>query len=208
MSAVRIDDLLKRYDGFVFDMDGTIVDSMPLHLAGWERASEIFNFHYNPDWFYNLGGVPSRKIAELIEKEQQISLDIDAVTRAKSEYFLTVIDRVTPFPAMKTLVHELAAHCPLAIGTGSIRKNAETMLQHAGLRQYFQTLTTADDVVHHKPNPDTFLLSAAKMDLKPSNCLVFEDTEIGLETAKNAGMDCVLIVNGEPDWNRYQVHRK
>jgi len=201
---VLINDLLKRYDGFVFDMDGTLVDSMPLHLAGWEKASEIFDFQYSPDWFYNLGGVPSRKIAELIEKEQDIKLDIDAVTKTKSDYFLTVIDRVTPFPAMKALVHALSSHSPMAIGTGSIRKNAETMLQHSGLRQYFQILTTADDVVHHKPNPDTFLLSAAKMDLKPSRCLVFEDTEIGLEAAKNAGMDCVLIVNGEPDWNHYR----
>lgn len=204
---MQVEDLINQYEGFVFDMDGTLVDSMPLHLAGWQHAAKIFQFNFSAQWFYDLGGVPSRKIAALVEQDQKIALDLDAVTQTKSDYFLSVIHQVEAFPAMKQLVEQLSVKRALSIGTGSIRKNAERMLKHSGLYEYFPVLTTADDVVHHKPNPDTFLLSAAKMNIKPSDCLVFEDTTIGMEAAKNAGMDCVLIIDGKPDWTTFRTHR-
>ncbi len=200
---MQIDDLLKKYDGFVFDLDGTLVDSMPLHLAGWEHAAAIYGFRYDKTWFYNLGGVPSRKIAKLVADTQNVTLDIDAVTKTKSDYYQTVIMKATAFPFMKELVATLARHRPLAIGTGSMRANVEIVLAGCGLTPYFEVITAADDVVHHKPNPDTFLLSAAKIDVKPSHCLVFEDTEIGLQAAQQAHMDCVLIREGKPDWNTF-----
>ena len=200
---MQIDDLLKKYDGFVFDLDGTLVDSMPLHLAGWEHAAAIYGFHYDKTWFYNLGGVPSRKIAKLVADTQKVTIDIDAVTKTKSDYYQTVIMQATAFPVMKELVADLAQHRPLAIGTGSTRANAEIVLTSSGLAPYFRVITSADDVVHHKPNPDTFLLSAAKIDAKPSRCLVFEDTEIGLQAAQKAQMVCVFIRDGQPDWDTF-----
>ncbi len=77
---MQIEDLLKKYDGFVFDLDGTLVDSMPLHLAGWEYAANIFGFRYDATWFYNLGGVPRRKIANLLSEQQHLNLEEDALT--------------------------------------------------------------------------------------------------------------------------------
>ncbi|NCB55970.1 MAG: beta-phosphoglucomutase family hydrolase [Gammaproteobacteria bacterium] len=200
---MQIEDLLEKYDGFVFDLDGTLVDSMPLHLAGWKHAAAVYGFHYDATWFYNLGGVPSRKIAKLVAETQNLDLDLDAVTKVKSDYYQEVISKATVFPAMKELVTNLFHHRPLAIGTGSMRVNTEIVLANNGLRSYFQVLTTSDDVVHHKPNPDTFLLSAAKINVKPSRCLVFEDTEIGLQAAQEGKMDCVLIREGKPDWNTF-----
>ena len=200
---MQIEDLLKKYDGFVFDLDGTLVDSMPLHLAGWQHAATLFGFHYDATWFYNLGGVPSRKIATLLSEQQNLTLDLDAVTKAKTDYYHQVITKATVFPAMKKLVVSLFHHRPLAIGTGSVRTNVNTVLSNNGLQPYFQAITTADDVVHHKPNPDTFLLSAAKINVQPSRCLVFEDTAIGLQAARDAQMDCVLIIDGKPDWNTF-----
>lgn len=200
---MQIEDLLKKYDGFVFDLDGTLVDSMPLHLAGWQHAAALFNFHYDANWFYNLGGVPSRKIADLVAEQQNLILDLDAITKAKIDYYHQVITQATAFPAMKELVADLFQHRPLAIGTGSVRKNVNTVLSNNGLDSFFQAITAADDVVHHKPNPDTFLLSAAKINVQPSRCLVFEDTGIGLQAAQAAQMDCVLVVDGKPDWNTY-----
>ena len=128
---------------------------------------------------------------------------MDAVTKAKTDYYHQVITKATVFPAMKELVISLFHHRPLAIGTGSVRTNVNTVLSNNGLQPYFQAITTADDVVHHKPNPDTFLLSAAKINVKPSRCLVFEDTAIGLQAARDAQMDCVLIIDGKPDWNTF-----
>lgn len=200
---MQIEDLLKKYDGFVFDLDGTLVDSMPLHLAGWKHAAALYNFDYDADWFYNLGGVPSRKIAKLVSETQNLDLNLDAVTKTKSDYYQHVIAEAIAFPVMKALVTSLFPHRPLAIGTGSIRANAEIVLSNSGLRPYFRVITAADDVVHHKPNPDTFLLSAAKINVKPSRCLVFEDTEIGLQAAQEAQMDCVLIREGKPEWSTF-----
>lgn len=204
---MQIEDLLKEYDGFVFDLDGTLVDSMPLHLAGWQHAASIFDFHYDATWFYNLGGVPSRKIANLLAEQQNLDLDLDAVTEEKTAYYHQVIHQASAFPAMKELVINLFKHRPLAIGTGSVRKNVNIVLSNNELQPYFQAITAADDVVHHKPNPDTFLLSAAKINVKPSKCLVFEDTEIGLMAAKSAKMDCVLVVDGKPDWRSRQIFK-
>ncbi|WP_024871403.1 HAD family hydrolase [Tolumonas lignilytica] len=202
---MQIEDLLARYDGFVFDLDGTLVDSMPLHLAGWKHASTLYGFEYDPDWFYNLGGVPSRKIAKLVAETQNIQLDLDAVTKIKADYYQRVIAQSVVFPAMKELVVQLFRQRPLAIGTGSTRTSANIVLANNELHPYFQIITTADDVVHHKPHPDTFLLSAAKLNVKPSQCLVFEDTNIGLQAAHEAQMDCVLIREGKPDWNTYTL---
>jgi beta-phosphoglucomutase family hydrolase len=208
MLAMQINDLLKIYDGFIFDLDGTLVDSMPLHLAGWQHASALFNFDYDPEWFYNLGGVPSLKIALLLAKEQAIDLDIDAVTKEKTNYYHQVINQAKVFPAMQDLVAELFPYCPLAIGTGSVRTNVDIVLSNNNLQSYFKAITTADDVIHHKPNPDTFLLSATKIGIPPSRCLVFEDTGIGQQAANKAKMDCVLVVDGKPDWNTYTpLHR-
>ncbi|MFB0974843.1 MAG: HAD hydrolase-like protein, partial [Tolumonas sp.] len=141
---------------------------MPLHLAGWKHAAALYNFHYDAAWFYNLGGVPSRKIAKIVSETQNLDLNLDAVTKTKSDYYQHVIADAIAFPAMKELVMTLFPHRPLAIGTGSIRTNAEIVLSNSGLRPYFRAITAADDVVHHKPNPDTFLLSAAKINVKPS----------------------------------------
>ena len=88
---MQIEDLLEKYDGFVFDLDGTLVDSMPLHLAGWKHAAAVYGFHYDATWFYNLGGVPSRKIAKLVAETQNLDLDLDAVTKVKSDYYQQVI---------------------------------------------------------------------------------------------------------------------
>ena len=198
---MHVNELLSKYDGFIFDMDGTLVDSMPFHLEGWQVAAQQFGFEFDPLWFYELGGVPSRKIAYLIESTQNIKLDVDAVTTLKANYFLTVLEKAKIFSYAKELLPQLARQKPLAVGTGAIRKNTLLILENNQILDLFTTITTADDVVYHKPNPDTFLLSAAKMNVKPSNCLVFEDTEIGLKAATAAGMDCILIKNGQPDWD-------
>jgi len=197
---MQIDELISHYDGFVFDLDGTLIDSMPLHVAGWKHAAELFNFPFDPDWIHSLGGVPSRKIVTLLEQKENLQLDGDAITRVKSDYYWNVIDQAALFPDMQQLLQALKVHRPLAIGTGSILKNVEYILQHHGILSWFTAITTADDVHHHKPAPDTFLLAAARMDAKPSKCLVFEDTEIGQQAAARAHMDCVLIRDGQPDW--------
>ncbi len=189
---------LSRFQGLVFDLDGTLVDSMPLHLAAWEHASREFGFAFDADWFYELGGMPSRKIALLVAEHQRIALDPLAVTRCKTDHYVANLHKATVFPAMLELVQRYHGRIPMGVGTGSPRVNAEAVLRNTGLDRYFPVVVTADDVTRHKPNPDTFLLVAERLGVTPGACLVFEDTGIGLAAAKAAGMASCLIKEGVP----------
>jgi beta-phosphoglucomutase family hydrolase len=191
----------QHYKALIFDMDGTLVDSMPLHLAAWQQTAQEFGFVCDREWLYARGGVPSRKIAALIAHEQQVDLDTEAVARSKTGHYVAMIEKATPFPAMVELVTRAAGRLPMAIGTGSLHSNAERILQQSGLGQYIHTVVAADDVSVHKPAPDTFLLAAQQLGIEPTDCLVFEDTVIGREAALAAGMDCVMVVDGQPDWS-------
>ena len=188
------------FNALIFDMDGTLVDSMPLHLAAWQQTAQEFGFVCDQEWLYAHGGVPSRKIAALIAHEQQIALDPEAVARCKTAHYVAMIEQATPFPAMVALVQQAAATLPMAIGTGSLHANAERILAQSGLGLYIHTVVAADDVQGHKPAPDTFLLAAERLGVVAADCLVFEDTEIGRLAALAAGMDCVMVVEGAPDW--------
>ena len=190
----------QRYKALIFDMDGTLVDSMPLHLAAWQQTAQEFGFVCDQEWLYAHGGVPSRKIAALIAHEQQIALDPEAVARCKTAHYVAMIEQATPFPAMVALVQQAATTLPMAIGTGSLHANAERILAQSGLGLYIHTVVAADDVQGHKPAPDTFLLAAERLGVVAADCLVFEDTEIGRLAALAAGMDCVMVVEGAPDW--------
>ncbi|ATG75185.1 haloacid dehalogenase [Zobellella denitrificans] len=187
----------QHFDGLIFDLDGTLVDTMPLHLASWELAAREFGFGYDAGWLYDLGGVPSRKIVDLINGEQGLRLDGDRVVAVKNGHYQQLLPEARPFPAMLALLEQYADK-PMAIGTGSSRVNAERVLLNTGLRDYFPVVITADDVNLHKPNPDTYLLAARELGLNPGHCLVFEDTPIGRQAAEAAGMACVMVVEGRP----------
>ena len=189
------------FNALIFDMDGTLVDSMPLHLAAWQKTSREFGFTCDAQWLYEQGGVPSRKIVALLAQQQGLDLDAEAVARRKTAHYVATIAQARPFPAMVELVKAAHGQRPMAIGTGSLRSNAALILQQSGLGQYIQTVVAADDVSQHKPAPETFLRAAQLLDVAPQSCLVFEDTQIGCQAALAAGMACVLVRDGVPDWS-------
>ncbi len=189
---------LEQFNGILFDLDGTLVDTMPLHLASWELAASEFQFDYDADWLYALGGVPSRKIVTIINQHQGLALDPMAVVKLKNHHYQRWLPEARVFPAMLELL-ERHADRPMAIGTGSSRVNAQRVLQSTGLNKYFSVVISADDVVRHKPEPDTYLLAAERLGVAPGRCLVFEDTPIGQQAAMAAGMKCVMVVQGRPD---------
>ncbi len=150
---------LSGFQGLVFDLDGTLVDSMPLHLAAWAHTAREFGFHFDADWFYELGGMPSRKIALLVAEQQQIALDPLIVTRCKTEHYVANLHKATVFPAMLELVERYHGRIPMGIGTGSPRINAEAVLRNTGLDRYFPVVVTADDVSCTNPIPIRFCWS-------------------------------------------------
>ncbi|CAJ1839067.1 Fructose-1-phosphate phosphatase YqaB [Aeromonas dhakensis] len=187
----------EQYDALIFDMDGTLVDSMPRHLDAWEATSAEFGLPFDRARLNEYGGIPTRKIVAILAEQHGLTIDVEAFTRRKVALYMEHIQQVSVFPAMWELVRRCHGKVPMGIGTGSPRNQAESILKSTGLDAYIQVVVSADDVVNHKPHPDTFLQVAEQLGANPANCLVFEDTQIGLQAGRAAGMETVLVLEGE-----------
>ncbi len=192
--------ILEQYDAIIFDMDGTLIDSMPSHMEAWRLTAEAYGYPYDQQWHHSLGGVPTRKTVEMINEKYQLHLDPDEVAEAKRQKW----EEMGLGPVLIEPTHQVFLHCfgkkPIAVGTGAERAHAIEMLEQTGLLDKLDGLVTACDVTRGKPNPDTFLQAAEAMGVAPSRCVVFEDTEIGRQAAEAAGMDCILVQNYQIVW--------
>ncbi|HDX8342540.1 TPA: beta-phosphoglucomutase family hydrolase [Aeromonas dhakensis] len=186
----------EQYDALIFDMDGTLVDSMPRHLDAWEATSAEFGLPFDRAQLNEYGGIPTRKIVAILAEQHGLDIDVEAFTRRKVALYMEHIQQVSVFPAMWELVRRCHGKVPMGIGTGSPRNQAESILKSTGLDAYIQVVVSADDVINHKPHPDTFLQVAEQLGANPANCLVFEDTQIGLQAGRAAGMETVLATEG------------
>ena len=188
---------LSRYKGIVFDMDGTLIDSMGAHNIAWRHACEKYAYPFDEQYIHNLGGVPTRDIVILLNKKHGLSHDPDAVTETKNLAFLELKDSPTIIEDTFQVIQRYKGKLKMGVGTGSQRNNAIQMLNDTGLLEHLETVVTASDVTHGKPHGETFITVATNMGLQPNECVVFEDTEVGRQAAQNAGMDCIMVINGK-----------
>ncbi|ELP5727735.1 beta-phosphoglucomutase family hydrolase [Vibrio vulnificus] len=187
---------LTRYAGFIFDMDGTLIDTMPAHLKAWQQTAQHFNFPFEQSWIHSLGGMPSFKIASEINKKYRLSLVPMTVSKFKMSAFAKLKFHGDNIDCTHEVLERYQGQKKMAVGTGSQRDSAMHLLGRANLLDKLDAVVSATDVENHKPHPDTFLLAAQKLELAPTECVVFEDTEIGKQAAHAAGMDCVMVENG------------
>lgn len=188
---------LSRYKGIVFDMDGTLIDSMGAHGKAWQYTCEKFGYPYDGEYIHNLGGVPTREIVAMLNEKYGLSHEQDDVTATKRQAFLDLDDSPTVIDETFAVMQRYQGILKMGVGTGSERGNAIRMLTEAGLLERVETVVTATDVTHGKPDGETFLTVAHNMGLQAKDCVVFEDTEIGRQAAHNAGMDCIMVINGK-----------
>ncbi|HCG7306538.1 TPA: beta-phosphoglucomutase family hydrolase [Vibrio parahaemolyticus] len=183
----------RPYEGFIFDMDGTLIDTMPAHLAAWQATADRFDFPFCQEWLHSLGGMPSFKIVAELNRHYGLSLDPQTVSKFKMETFAAMELQGEVIQCTGIVLDEYLGQKKIAVGTGSQRESAMRLLSHAGLIDKLDAVVTASDVENHKPCPDTFLLAADRLGIDAQNCLVFEDTELGKRAAYSAGMDCVMV---------------
>jgi beta-phosphoglucomutase family hydrolase len=182
-----------KFDGLIFDMDGTLADTMPTHFVAWSQSMAKYGIMLSEERFYALGGVPASKIIEMLAKEQGIVIDAQAVADEKEELFLELLEDVQPIIPVKAIAQFHREHIPMAIATGSPTWVAEKILKTLGIREWFGAVVGAECVANPKPAPDVYLKAAELIGVDPKRCHAFEDTKLGIDAAENAGMTVVDI---------------
>ncbi|MEM6643414.1 MAG: beta-phosphoglucomutase family hydrolase [Bacteroidota bacterium] len=180
----------------IFDLDGTLADTMPAHRAAWVKTAAFFGAEMTEEMVQAWAGMASYKIAGMLSEKFNLALVPEEVSKKKAEYFFELQGSgVDPVAPLCDLAKANFGKLPMGVGTGSRRANAEKILSSLGIREIFDSLVTADDVINHKPSPDTFLKCANQLGIAPADCQVFEDADFGVRAAKSAGMKVVDIRN-------------
>jgi HAD superfamily hydrolase (TIGR01509 family) len=185
MKSIEVPSFIK---GLIFDCDGTLVDSMPLHMKAWEHAITQAGALWDYDFFFSKNGMPGEDIVELFNQHFDIKLNLLKTVCAKEEYFRNHRKDFLPIQPVMDIVICYKGKLPMAVASGSSRENVDIQLEALGIHSFFKAIVTADDNVRPKPAPDIFLEAAKRIDILPKYCQVFEDGDLGLEAAKKAGM--------------------
>ncbi len=196
----------KKYSGYIFDLDGTLVDSMPTHYRAWRWALQKHGAPHGVfmwDEFVAHGGMAAPDIVADLNARYGLSMEPELVAEEKrNRYAWLLVNETLPvIPETVALVRQLKEQgIPYAIGTGSMPAGATETLQSAGIADLFTVMVTPADVPpeYGKPRPDIFLLCAERMGVKPSECVVFEDAEPGIQAAIAGGMDYVRVAECSP----------
>lgn len=193
MSPQRIKmqyDIKPGIKGLIFDLDGTLADTMPYHFKGWQTACHKFGADIDSDFLRKHTGSPGWIIAREIIKKCNLngSVTIDQIIEEKLSEFYKIQDLVKPIIPVVEIVKKYYGKLPMAVGTGGHREAVERTLEITNLEKYFDIVITANDVKNFKPHPETFLKCAELMQINPEYIEVFEDGELGFEAAREAGM--------------------
>jgi beta-phosphoglucomutase-like phosphatase (HAD superfamily) len=190
-----------RYDikpgikGLIFDLDGTLADTMPYHFKGWRVACQKYGAKIDTAFLRKHTGSPGWLIATELIKNNNLngSVTIEQIIEIKLSEFYKDQHKVKPIIPVVEIVKKYPGIIPMSVGTGGHREAVERTLEITGLRKYFDIIVTANDVENFKPHPETFLKCAEQMNIDPEFIEVFEDGDLGLEAAIEAGMQATDV---------------
>ena len=181
------------FRAYLFDCDGTIADSMPLHYIAWKKAFDEWGCTFDEDLFYAWGGKPTAKIVADLNQMQGLNMPVEALAEHKENLYFELLPQLKPIPEVLEIIVAQHGKIPFAVVSGGRRNSVVNSLTALGLMDRFETIVGAEDYVHGKPAPDAYLIAAARLGMPPQDCLVFEDTDMGIEAATAAGMASVKV---------------
>jgi HAD superfamily hydrolase (TIGR01509 family) len=185
MRRIEVPEYVK---GLIFDCDGTLADSMPLHMRAWEHVITAGGGVWDYDFFFSKKGTPEERLVHLYNAQYGTTLDPQKIVRAKHQFFLSYGEGLKPIQSVIDVVKEHQGRLPMAVASGGVREIVDFELKALDIQACFKAVLTADDRIRHKPAPDIFLESARRIGVEPRYCQVFEDGDLGLEGARAAGM--------------------
>ncbi|MEY4615730.1 MAG: hypothetical protein RJB66_690 [Pseudomonadota bacterium] len=188
--------VIKDFDALLFDMDGTLIDSMPAHNRAWQMALAEFGVTVSNDELLELAGTPNKRTAEIFIDRYSILSTAETIVRAKEELFERAINNIDLIQSVATIAQSFFNQKALGLVSGSDRQSIHRNLRLFQLEHLFSCIVSSGDTVLGKPSPDPYLLAAQLLKVEPHRCLVFEDGHAGILSAKQAGMNVILIENG------------
>jgi beta-phosphoglucomutase family hydrolase len=187
------------FSAYLFDCDGTIADSMPLHYVAWKKVLGEWNCEFEEAFFYSLGGMPIVEIIATLNKRHGLSMPVTTVAHRKESLYYEMLPQLKVVPEVLEHIEDQHARIPFAVVSGSTRDSVTASLGMLKLLDRFETMVCAGEYEKGKPDPEAFLLAASRLGVAAKNCLVFEDTEMGIQAATAAGMASVKV---PPPWER------
>jgi beta-phosphoglucomutase-like phosphatase (HAD superfamily) len=185
MRTIEVPEFVK---GLIFDCDGTLVDSMPLHMKAWEHVIASSGGQWDYEFFYAKKGMPEEKIISLYNDSFSTALDPVRIVMDKHRFFKIRAAEFKPIPHVIAVVRRYYGVLPMAVASGGSREIVDLELESLHIRHCFPVVLTADDNIKPKPAPDLFLEAAKRLGVAPRYCQVFEDGDLGLEAARIAAM--------------------
>lgn len=181
------------FKAYLFDCDGTIVDSMPLHFVAWSKALGEWSCTFSEDQFYAWGGRPVDEILLALNEAQGLKMPVTQVVNRKEAFYREMLRELKGVPEVLEHIERSYGKIPFAVVSGSPRESVEASLEALGIRERFEVLVCAGEYTKGKPDPEPFLKAATLLNVAPEDCLVFEDADGGIAAAKRAGMHWVKI---------------
>lgn len=179
----------------IFDLDGTLADTMPVHFLAYKNILAEYGIQFTPELFAKLAGIPAVGTIEKLNEWFGTKMNAEEVGHFKEREYEKIMHKMKPVIPVVELAKKYHGILPMAVGTGGYRRLAWKTMDILGLDKYFDILVSTEDVARPKPFPDTFLKCAELMGIEPALCEVFEDAQLGIEAAKTAGMMATLVTD-------------